>query len=179
MNQCWIINWTLKNKIHWHLKAQSISVKKIHFKMLPVKCLPLCSSLKVLTHYTPCSMKLKGVYWFPLVHPSVCQSVHLSVCAQNRVCSVPSIILARSISYLHIFSSNFRRCVTCKVFFSKFSFVKFFKFVTLTLSCVDLGSNMNWSIVWVIMGWRGYPQNTDVLVGLVPLVKTWMGNYVP
>ena len=44
------------------------------------------------------------------------------------------------------------------------SFGKFFKFVTLTLSCFDLGSNMNWSIVWVIMG---YPQNAGVLVVLV------------
>ena len=43
--------------------------------------------------------------------------------------------------------------------FSKFkkiwSFGKFFKFVTLTLSCFDLESNMNWSIVWVIMERRG------------------------
>ena len=46
-------------------------------------------------------------------------------------------------------------------------FCKFFKFVTLTLSCFDLGSNMNWSIVWVIMGRWGYPQNAGVLVVLV------------
>ena len=26
---------------------------------------------------------------------------------------------------------------------------------------------MNWSIVWVIMGWWGYPQNTGVLFVLV------------
>ena len=60
--------------------------------------------------------------------------------------------------------------VSCVKFISKFktlSFGKFFKFVTLTLSCFDLGSNMNWSIVWVIMGRRGYPQNADVLVVLV------------
>ena len=35
------------------------------------------------------------------------------------------------------------------------SFDKFLKFVTLTLSCFDLRSNMNGSIVWVIMGQRG------------------------
>ena len=47
------------------------------------------------------------------------------------------------------------------------SFGKFFKFVNLTLSCFDFGSNMNWWIVWVIMGRRGYPQNAGVLVVLV------------
>ena len=40
-------------------------------------------------------------------------SVRPSVRGQNRVRSVPSTILAGSISYLHILSSNFRRCVAC------------------------------------------------------------------
>ena len=47
---------------------------------------------------------------------------------------------------------------------------KFFKFVTLTLSCSDFRSNMNWSIVWVITGGGGgggYPQNAVILVVLV------------
>ena len=35
------------------------------------------------------------------------------------------------------------------------SFGKFFKFATLTSSCFDLGSNINWPMVWVIMGRRG------------------------
>ena len=48
------------------------------------------------------------------------------------------------------------------------SFGKFFTFVTLTLSCFDLGSNINYSIVCVIMGRQGggYPQNAGVLVVL-------------
>ena len=59
----------------------------------------------------PTSTKLKGGYTcFTL---SVCPSVHLSVCGQNRVRSVSSTILIGSISYLHILSSNFRRCVAC------------------------------------------------------------------
>ena len=37
--------------------------------------------------------------------------VRLSVCGQNRVRSVSSTILIGSISYLHIFSSNLRRCL--------------------------------------------------------------------
>ena len=70
----------------------------------------------------------RGVYWFRLVR--------LSVCGQNHVRSVSSTILIGSISYLHFLSSNFRRCVACKVCSN------FFKFVTLTLSSFDLGSNM-------------------------------------
>ena len=45
----------------------------------------------------------------------VCPSVSPSICTPNHVCSVSSTILARSISYLHILSTNFRRCVTCRV----------------------------------------------------------------
>ena len=43
--------------------------------------------------------------------------ITLSVCGQNRVRSVSSTILIGSISYLHILSSNFRRCVTCNARF--------------------------------------------------------------
>ena len=68
----------------------------------------------------PRSTKLKG--------GSVRPSVGLSVYGQNCVHSVSSTILAGSISYLHILSSNFRSCVTCKVLYK--SFGKFFKFVT-------------------------------------------------
>ena len=46
---------------------------------------------------------------------SPCPSVRLSVCGQNRVRSVSSTILNESISYLHILSSNLRRCVVCNV----------------------------------------------------------------
>ena len=73
----------------------------------------------------PTSMKLKGGY----------TGFTLPIC--------PSI---RSISYSHILSRNFRRCVTYKVCFKIKRFDnlagKFFKFVTLALSCFDLGSNM-------------------------------------
>ena len=58
------------------------------------------------------STKLKGGI---LVSP--CPSVCPSVCGQNHVCSVSSTILVGSISYLHILSSNFRRCVMCKLCF--------------------------------------------------------------
>ena len=61
-------------------------------------------------YYTPRFNEVeRGVYWFHLVR--------LSVCGQNRVRSVSSTIVIGSILYLHIISSNFRRCVACKVCF--------------------------------------------------------------
>ena len=75
--------------------------------------------------------------------PSVCPSV----CGQNLVRSVFSTILARSISYLHILSSNFRSCVACKGYckISKFGKIcgKVFKFVTLI--CLI----KTWDLIWV------------------------------
>ena len=61
-------------------------------------------------NYTPSFNKVeRGVYWFHLVG--------LSICGQNRVRSVSSKIFVGSISYMHILSSNFRRCVVCNVCF--------------------------------------------------------------
>ena len=88
-------------------------------------------------NYTPASTKLKGGLLVSR-RPSVCPSVRLSVRGHNRVCSVSSTILVRSISYLHILSSNFRRCVAYQVYFKIWIFGNFFKFVTLTLSCVHV-----------------------------------------
>ena len=57
--------------------------------------------------------------------PSVCLSIRPSVRPASRVCSVAPTVLVGSISYLSILSSNFRRCVTCKVSckISKFEFL--------------------------------------------------------
>ena len=61
-------------------------------------------------YYTPRFNEVeRGVYWYHLDR--------LSVCGQNRVRSVSSTILIGSISYLHILSSNFRRCVACNARF--------------------------------------------------------------
>ena len=66
-------------------------------------------------YYTPRFNEVeRGVYWFHLVR--------LSICGQNRVRSVSSTIFARSISYLHILSSNFRRCVAYKVYVKNLKF---------------------------------------------------------
>ena len=92
--------------------------------------------------YPPLQRSWKGGI---LVSP--CLSVRLSVCGQNRVRSVSSPIRDGSISHLHILSRNVRTCVVCNNCFivSKLKiwyFGEFFKFVTLTLSPFDLGSNM-------------------------------------
>ena len=50
--------------------------------------------------------------------------------------------LVGTISYVHISSSNFRRCVACKVCFKIQNFGNFLIFVTLTLSFFYLGSKM-------------------------------------
>ena len=71
-------------------------------------------------NYNTNSTKLKGILVSPC--PSVHQSVRLSVCGQNRVCSVSSTILNGSISYLHILSSNFRRCVANKFIFGAYGY---------------------------------------------------------
>ena len=64
----------------------------------------------------PASTKLKGGY----------TGFTLSVCGQNGVRSVSSTILIRSFLYLHILSSNFRRCVACNVCF-KIKHLKFWR----------------------------------------------------
>ena len=105
--------------------------------------------------YIPASTKLKGGYTGFIL--SVCPSYCLSVCGQNRVRSVSSTILVGSISYLHILSSNLRRCAACNVcsIIKRLKiFGKFFKFVTLTLSSSYFGSNLiqNFDIVFFLLG---------------------------
>ena len=59
--------------------------------------------------YTLLQWSWRGVYWFHLV----CPSVHLSICGLNHVHSVFTLILAGSISHLHILSTNYMYCVSC------------------------------------------------------------------
>ena len=84
--------------------------------------------------------------WTPLNESDWVYGFHLvrlfvrpSVCEELRVRSVPSTILAKSISYLHMLSANFRRCVACWVFFiQNFIFGNFSIFTPLALSCVHV-----------------------------------------
>ena len=102
-----------------------------------------------------------GVYWFhsirPFVHPP------------PRFRSVAPTVLVRSISYLYILSSNFRRCVVCKVYGKKIQnlyFWQFFKICNFDFVLFWLGMWCE-SLVWVIMGRQGVSQNADVLAVLV------------
>ena len=86
------------------------------------------------------------------LRPSVSPSFRLSVHPASRVRSVAPTVLIGSISYLCILSSNFRRCVTCKVsckikkILAIFFLICNFNFVLFWLGI--------WcqSTVWVIMG---------------------------
>ena len=105
----------------------------------------------ILYSYTPHSTKL-GILISPC--PSVCPSLHSSV---GRIVSTLYLL-----QYLpdpfHIYTSYQATSdvvLRIKVFKKIWSFGKVFKFIALTLSCFDLGFNMNWSVVWVIMGRRG------------------------
>ena len=88
-----------------------------------------------------CMMQLLGWDWghigFTL---TVCLSVRLSVCGQNRVRSVSSAISSGSISYLHMLLTYFRRCrvLSCIKNYKVWFFGNFFKFARLTLSCVHV-----------------------------------------
>ena len=62
----------------------------------------------------PAQQSCWGVYWF--------HSVRLSVHPASRVRFVVPTVLVGSISYLYILSSNFRRCVACKVTHKIFKF---------------------------------------------------------
>ena len=148
LSMCWCYLYTIAHNIYPDSKIHGANMGPIWGRQDPggphagpmnpaiwVHML-LCSDLL----YPPLN-KVEGRYTgFTL---SVRLSVRLSVCGQNRVRSVSSTLLIGSISYLHILSSNFRRRrVTCKDFIKikkNISFGKLFKFVSLTLSCFDLG----------------------------------------
>ena len=103
----------------------------------------------------PTQQSCWGVYWFYSVCPSVCPSVRPA----SRVRSVAPTVLVGSISYLHILSSNFRRCVAGN--FWQFYKICNFDFVLLWLW-------IWWeSLLWVIMRQWGVSQIAGVLVVLV------------
>ena len=122
---------------------------------------------------------IKGMdkYLYPLINEveggytgftlSVRLSVHLSVlpsvCASVPLCrELCPLCIFYNIYWIHFIFTHLikqlQKVCRVTVFFQNstiWSFGKFFNFVTLTLSCFDLRSNMSWSIVWVIMGQWG------------------------
>ena len=104
---------------------------------LPTRMIKNCTCLSTV-NLPPAQQSCWGVYWFHSVHPSVRPA--------SRVRSLVPTVLVGTISYLYILSSNFRRCVACKVackIFKIWIFGNFFKLVTLTLSSLTL------DLVWI------------------------------
>ena len=65
-------------------------------------------------YYTPFPLRWSGgIIEMICFHLVLVFTLSLSVCGHNRVRSVSSTIPVGSISYLHILSSNLRRCVLC------------------------------------------------------------------
>ena len=108
---------------HWH---------GIHCIVLFMYC---CSELTIPSAQQSCW----GVYWFHSIHPSVRPSR-----IPCLLCSTYSFGWIHFI-FLYILTSKFGRCVTCSPLwnFKIKIFGNFLNFVTLTLSCFDLGSDVN------------------------------------
>ena len=97
------------NSISWLYAATATPFRTWRYQLIIRYCWCILTTFG--TDYTPRFNEVeRGVYWYHLVR--------LSVCGQNRVRSVSSTILIGSISYLHILSSNFRRCVVCNICFN-------------------------------------------------------------
>ena len=110
-------------------------------------------SLKI-TNYIPLHNKVVGGYvgFTPPVRLSIRPSIRPSTPHPMSAFVAPT-VLAGCISYLYILSSNFRRCVTCKVIL-KFEFWQFFKNFNFNFVLFWLGIWCE-SLVWVIMGGGG------------------------
>ena len=68
---------------------------------------------------------------------------------ENRVRSVTFSVLDRLFPYLPQIITTIRGCVACEVYNKIFNFQFFALFFIFRLSpCFDLGSDMNWSIIW-------------------------------
>ena len=124
----------------------------------------------------------RGIYWFHVVCPSV--HVRPSVRGQNHVHSVTSTILARSISYLHMLLSNFRRYVVCNVFGKIINFYNQ-HFLAKVLIC-NFDFVLFWlgiwyeSIVWVIMVQQGVfseCRHSSFILEYVEISSKWKKTF--
>ena len=121
--QPWAI-WRQRNQLM--VPFQSVSINHYNDVIMSMMASQITSLMIVIP---PTSTKLKGGYTGFTSYVRL--SVGLSICGQNHVCSVASTIPARSISYLHILSNNFRRCVACKVCFKIQKFAILVNFLNL------------------------------------------------
>ena len=173
-----LCEWRVNDR-HWDLSPPFCRISMQTFKYLGRKritSLWWVSSKYYTIHYIPCFNEVeRGVYWFHLVRPSVC--------GQNHVRSASSTILVGSISYLHILSSNFRRCVACNVCSKNqkivWNFGEFFEFLSLTFIFFWLGIQYD-SVVWVIMrrwGVSSERRRSSCSIGsYTPAQRSWRGG---
>ena len=128
----------------------------LHAKFSLLAILPTvryeASLFKGTFYYTLGSAKLKGVYWFHLVRLSVCPFVDRIVFALY--------LLQYSLGPFHIYTSHQATSegVSYVKFCSKWKKWKFWQILwtcNFDFVCFDLGSNMSWSILWIIIGRRG------------------------
>ena len=120
---------SINPKMIYHFASQSQTCQLLKIKMLKCPSLTpphsnICVAVQCFffaswkgflferSFYTPRSNEFERFHLVRL-------SISLSVCGQNRVRSVSSTIIAGSISYLHVLSTNLRRCVVCQDFWKK------------------------------------------------------------
>ena len=144
------------------IEIQTFSLKKIRLKRSSAKCCPFCLCLNVLNRligpYQHSWRVTKEWSWLFIIPHT--QRSCWGVYPTSHVCSVAPTVLVGSISYLYILSSNFRRCVACKVSCKIWIFGNFLNF-DFVLFWLGIWSE---SLVWVIMGQWGVSQNEGILV---------------
>ena len=137
-------------RIHsWILRQLVNGVEPgFNYSNFMVVTMSLITFKSCLLHYTPHTTKLLG---------GILVSLRPSVRPASRVRSVSTTVLVGSFSYLYILSSNFRRCVSCKVFCKtlKLEFLVIFLICKFDFVLFWLGIWCE-SLVSVIMGGGGY-----------------------
>ena len=101
----------------------------------------------------------------PSICPSICLSVHLCLlCIFHNTCWI-HFIFTHLIKQRQATSEG----ALCEKVFSQLKNLKFWHILEIcNFNFVLFGLGIQYkSIVWVIMGWRGYPRNAGILVVLV------------
>ena len=121
---------------------------------------------------TNCRLKLSDmIIWLISLYEVVGGGILVSLRPSVRLSICPSVSTSHiqySSGWIHfifiILSSNFKRCVACKVSCKISNFWQSFKTCNFVYFWLGIWCE---SLVWVIMGWQGVSQNAGVLVVLV------------
>ena len=123
-----------KNRHHYNTILSFYNIKTLQEEFAKKSNIPWIWRI-IYRHKLPYMKKTRkkkqvcGAACFMAAEIKFSKDVRPSVCLASRVRSVALTVLVGSISYLHILSSNFRRCVACKVSckIPKFEFLAIFK----------------------------------------------------